>query len=70
MNSYVLGWHTKLVKREDVPKTYDAPLNPKWKGGLISLDTEAYGMFEGLKGAWGNDKALAYLESSPPRNRF
>lgn len=51
VNSYVLGWNTKLVKREDVPKTYEALVNPKWKGGLISLDTEAYGMFEGLKGA-------------------
>ena len=29
VNSYVLGWNTKLVKREDVPKTYDALLNPK-----------------------------------------
>jgi iron(III) transport system substrate-binding protein len=62
VNSYVLGWHTKLVKREDVPRTYDALLNPKWKGGLISLDTEAYGMFEGLKGAWGKERALAYFK--------
>lgn len=62
VNSYVLGWNTKLVKREDVPKNYDALLNPKWKGGLISLDTEAYGMFEGLKGAWGQEKTLAYFK--------
>jgi iron(III) transport system substrate-binding protein len=62
VNSYVLGWNTKLVKREDVPKTYEALLNPKWKGGLISLDTEAYGMFEGLKGAWGKEKTLAYFK--------
>lgn len=62
VNSYVLGWHTKLVKREDVPRTYDALLNPKWKGGLISLDTEAYGMFEGLKGVWGKERTLAYFK--------
>ena len=62
VNSYVLGWNTKLVKREDVPKTYDALLNPKWKGGQISLDTEAYGMVEGLKRAWGQEKAIAYLK--------
>jgi iron(III) transport system substrate-binding protein len=62
VNSYVLGWNTKLVKREDVPKTYDALLNPKWKGGQISLDTEAYGMVEGLKRAWGQEKATAYLK--------
>ena len=30
--SYVLGWHTKLVKREDVPRTYEALVDPKWKG--------------------------------------
>ena len=62
VNSYVLGWHTQQVKKQDVPKTYDELLNPKWKGGLISLDTEAYGMFEGLKGAWGKEKALAYFK--------
>ena len=61
VNSFVLGWNTKLVKREDVPKTYDALLNPKWKGGSISLDTEAYGMFEGLKSVWGGEKTLAYF---------
>ena len=62
VNSYVLGWNTKLVKREDVPKTYDALLNPKWKGGQISLDTEAYGMVEGLKRVWGREKALDYFK--------
>ena len=62
VNSYVMGYNTKLVKREDVPKTYDALLNPKWKGGQISLDTEAYGMVEGLKRAWGKEKAIAYFK--------
>ncbi|MGE5216141.1 MAG: ABC transporter substrate-binding protein [Chloroflexota bacterium] len=62
VNSYVLGWNTTLVKKQDVPKTYDELLNSKWKGGQISLDTEAYGMFEGLKGAWGKEKALAYFK--------
>ena len=62
VNSYVMGYNTKLVKREDVPKTYDALLNPRWKGGQISLDTEAYGMVEGLKRAWGKEKAIAYFK--------
>lgn len=61
VNSYVLGWNTKLVKREDVPKTYEALINPRWKGGQISLDTEAYGMMEGLKRAWGKEKALNWF---------
>ncbi|MGE5306271.1 MAG: ABC transporter substrate-binding protein [Alphaproteobacteria bacterium] len=62
VNSYVLGWNTKLVKREDVPKSYEALLNPKWKGGQISLDTEAYGMVEGLKRVWGKEKTIAYFK--------
>jgi len=62
VNSYVLGWNTKLVKRQDVPKTSDELLNPKWKGGQISVDTEAYGMLEGLKRAWGKEKAVDYFK--------
>jgi iron(III) transport system substrate-binding protein len=61
VNSYVMGWNTTLLKKDDVPKTYEALLNPKWKGGQISLDTEAYGLFEGLKGVWGKEKTLAYF---------
>ena len=34
--SYVLGWHTKLVKREEVPKTYEALVDPKWKVSVSS----------------------------------
>lgn len=67
--SYVLGWHTKLVKREDVPKTYEALVDPKWKGGQLSFDNEAYGMLQGLMRAWGREKAIAYLRGSPLSNR-
>ena len=59
--SYVLGWHTKLVKREDVPRTYEALVDPKWKGGQLSFDNEAYGMLQGLMRAWGREKAIAYF---------
>jgi iron(III) transport system substrate-binding protein len=60
--SYVLGWHTKLVKREEVPKTYEALVDPKWKGGQLSFDNEAYGMLQGLLRAWGREKAIAYFK--------
>jgi iron(III) transport system substrate-binding protein len=62
VNSYVLGWNTKLVKKQDVPKTYEELLNPRWKGGQISLDTEAYGMMEGLKRVWGKEKGINYFK--------
>ena len=62
INTYVLGWNTKMVKNEDVPKTYEALINPKWKGGQISVDTEAYGMLQGLTGVWGKEKAISYFK--------
>ncbi|MBI4526420.1 MAG: extracellular solute-binding protein [Deltaproteobacteria bacterium] len=61
INTYVLGWNTKQVKKEDVPRTYEALINPRWKGGQISIDTEAYGMLQGLIRVWGREKAVAYL---------
>lgn len=60
--AYVLGWHTKLVKREDVPRSYEALVDPKWKGGQLSFDNEAYGMLQGLMRAWGREKAIAYFK--------
>ncbi len=62
VNTYVLGWNTKMVKKDQVPKTYEALLDPKWKGGQISVDTEAYGMLQGLIGLWGREKAVAYFK--------
>ncbi|MGH7773948.1 MAG: ABC transporter substrate-binding protein [Candidatus Binatia bacterium] len=62
VNTYVLGYNTKLVKKDDVPKTYEALLNPKWKGGQISVDNEAYGMLQGLIDVWGKEKAVSYLK--------
>ena len=55
--SYVLGWHTKLVKKEEVPKTYEALVDPKWKGGQLSFDNEAYGMLQGLMRPMGTGKS-------------
>jgi iron(III) transport system substrate-binding protein len=62
VNGYALGYNTKLVKKDDVPKTYEALLNPKWKGGQISVDTEAFGMLQGLIGVWGKEKAVNYFK--------
>ena len=37
-----LGFNTQQVKNEDVPKNYKDLLDPKWKGGKISVDDENY----------------------------
>ena len=69
VNPYVLGYNTKLVKKEDVPKTYEQLLDPKWKGKKISIDDSAYGFLAGLIRAWGKEKAVEYFKSSPRRSR-
>jgi ABC-type Fe3+ transport system substrate-binding protein len=62
VNPYVLGFNTNLVKKSDVPKTYEELLDPKWKGGKISIDDSAYGLLAGLERAWGKEKAITYLK--------
>ena len=62
VNPYVLGYNTNLVKKEDVPKTYEQLLDPKWKGRKISIDDSAYGLLAGLIRAWGKEKAVDYFK--------
>src|SRR5262245_28412425 len=34
MNIYVVAYNTKLVKKEDLPRSFEDLLNPRWKGKL------------------------------------
>lgn len=56
-----LGYNTNLVKKEEVPRTYDALLKTKKKGWKISIDNEGEGLLAGLIQAWGREKAVGYL---------
>jgi len=56
----VLGYNTNMVKRQDVPKTYEDLLQPKWKGNMF-LDDEAYEWSAVLQKHMGRDKALQYM---------
>lgn len=62
VNPYVLGYNTKRVKKDEVPRTYEDLLKPRWKGRKISIDDEAYGLLSGLIKAWGKEKAVAYFK--------
>lgn len=66
--SFVLGYNTKLIKKEDLPKTYEDLLQPKWKGGQISLDVEGYEMLQGLIAVWGKSKAVTYFKRLAAQN--
>jgi iron(III) transport system substrate-binding protein len=62
VNPFVLGYNPNLVKKEDVPKTYEQLLDPRWKGKKISIDDSAYGLLAGLIREWGKEKAVAYFK--------
>jgi iron(III) transport system substrate-binding protein len=62
VNPYVLGYNTNLVKKSDVPKTYEELLDPRWKGKKISIDDSAYGLLAGLERAWGKEKTVVYFK--------
>jgi iron(III) transport system substrate-binding protein len=57
-----LGFNTQQVKREEVPKSYQDLLNPKWKGKKISVDDESYEFLVGLMQAWGRSAAIDYFK--------
>lgn len=58
-----LGFNTQQVKKEAVPKSYKDLLDPKWKGGKISVDNENYELLVGLIEAWGKKAAVEYLKA-------
>lgn len=62
VNSIVLGYNKNLVKREQLPRTYDDLLDPRWKGRKISLDDSYTTFLQGLISIWGRERAVTYLK--------
>jgi iron(III) transport system substrate-binding protein len=57
LNIFTAAYNTKLVKKEDLPKSYEDLLNPKWKGRL-GIEAEDYDWFLGVIGELGEAKGL------------
>jgi iron(III) transport system substrate-binding protein len=62
VNSIVLGYSTRQVKRETLPRSYEELLLPRWRGRKISLDDSYTTFFQGLISVWGKDRAVTYLK--------
>ena len=56
---YVIGYNSKLVAADPVPKSYEDLLHPRWKGQL-GWDTEEYYLFGALMKAKGREKGLEF----------
>jgi iron(III) transport system substrate-binding protein len=57
----VTGFNTKLVRKEEAPKTYDDLLNPRWKGKMV-LDTQDADWFHTLLEYFGEEKGLNFMK--------
>jgi iron(III) transport system substrate-binding protein len=55
------AYNKKLVKADEVPRSWEDFLDPKWKGKL-SLDTEAFEWMGFLLKHMGEQKAMRYFE--------
>lgn len=67
VGSFVLAYNKRLVRPQDVPKSYDALLDPKWKGQKIGMETSA-GVMHALMPVWGKEKTLAYFRQLAAQN--
>lgn len=59
-NPYVVGYNTKLVARQTVPRRYEDLLDPQWKGKLMIEGTKA-DWFAGMLQIMGQERGLRYM---------
>lgn len=57
LNVFVQAWNTKLVKKEELPKTWEDLLNPRWKGRL-GIEAEDQDWLSGTCAELGEAKGL------------
>jgi len=60
MNFFVVAYNTNKVRREELPKTYEGFLDPKWKGRLGIEATDAEWLATIVK-LWGQDRGMAFF---------
>ena len=56
LNVFVQAYNTKLVKKEELPKTWDDLTDPKWKGRL-GIEQEDSDWLAGIYGEIGEERA-------------
>src|SRR5438874_10904323 len=57
---FVMGYNTKLVKAEDVPKSYEDLLQPRWSGNF-GIEASDVIWFAAVAKAMGEEEGLAYF---------
>src|SRR6266850_842806 len=62
---FVMGFNTRLVKLEDVPKSYEDLLQPRWSGNF-GIEASDIIWFAAVAKAMGEEKGLAYFGKLAP----
>jgi iron(III) transport system substrate-binding protein len=60
VDTRVVAFNPRLVARDQLPRSYDDLLSPKWKGKM-GMDEFEYTMFGSLLEIMGREKGLAYM---------
>ncbi|HEY2988647.1 MAG TPA: extracellular solute-binding protein [Candidatus Binatia bacterium] len=59
----VIGYNTRLVARQEAPKSYDDLLLPRWRGRKITMEAEAYEWFQAMLALKGREKTLEFIKN-------
>jgi iron(III) transport system substrate-binding protein len=57
IDMFTIGYNTQKVKKEDLPKSWDDLLEPKWKG-LLGVEAEDQGWFAYVLQSLGEEKGI------------
>src|SRR5262245_63521344 len=64
---FTAAYNTRLVKKEDLPKTYDDLVNPKYKGKL-GIEAADYDWFSAVVSDMGEEKGLKLFREIVAKN--
>ncbi len=62
-----MAYNTKLVSRQEAPKTYQDLLASKWRGKL-GLESDMAELFAALMSIWGREKTVGYFKALRSQN--
>jgi len=60
INTHVLVHNTNMVKKDEVPRTYEELINPKWKGKIVIRDDD-FPTFGMMLRVMGKEKGLNFM---------
>jgi iron(III) transport system substrate-binding protein len=58
----VIGYNTKLVSKDQAPKSWEDLLDPKWRAQIV-MDEEMYSWYGAMIQAWGAEKAQRFMKA-------